>query len=105
MTLQDFSDQKVKKKTGAYIQSVNKLRANDAVLEVESRLCHKGIVGTTSKGRQGLGTESTTRWTGASARERRKVVRKEIQQQIEQIIQWRWKPMEIGQDGKQRRQS
>ena len=57
MTLKDARGSKVNE-AGEYIQSEQKWKANEAVVEAESRLRHKDIVGTTCKGRQGLGSES-----------------------------------------------
>ena len=70
LTFKDLNDQKVRE-AGAYIQSGHKWRANEAALEAESRLHNKDIVGITCKGRQGLGMETTTRWTGVLVRETR----------------------------------
>ena len=82
MTLKDARDPKVKE-AGEYEQSGQKWKGNEAVVEVESKLRHKDIVGPTCKGRQGLGSEST-RWKGASARERRMLVQQEIRNQEEE---------------------
>ena len=97
MTLKGARDPKVRE-AGEYVQSGQKWKANEAVVEAESRLRHKDIVGTTCKGRQGLGSESTTRWKGASARERRMLVQQEIRNQEEEarVV----KAVEMGNQGK-----
>ena len=59
MTLKDARGSKVRE-AGEYVQSEQKWKANESVVEAESRLRHKDIVGTTCKGRQGIGSESTT---------------------------------------------
>ena len=71
---------------------------NEAVVEAESTLRHKDIVGTICKGRQGLGSEPTTRWKGASARERRMLVQQEIRNQEEEARVL--KAVEMGNQGK-----
>ena len=97
MTLKAARDSKVRE-AGGYVQSGQEWKANEAVVEAESRLRHKDIVGTICKGRQGLGSESTTRWKGASARERRMLVQQEIRNQEEEARVL--KAVEMGNQGK-----
>ena len=77
MTLRDSNDPKVSS-AQVDVRSGKKFRAADAVQEAEGRLRHQDIVGSIAKGRQGLGTQETVRWSRATEKERRKLVQEEV---------------------------
>jgi hypothetical protein len=80
MTLRDSKDDKIRR-AGIEIRTGRKWSASSAVLEAESRLQHRDIIGTTTTGRQGLGMVTRQRWAAANQAEKRKLVQDDIRKQ------------------------
>ena len=65
LTLRDSADDKISG-AGIQVRIGRKWLAGKAVCQAESNLQHQDIVGTTNKGREGLGTKQRQRWTNAN---------------------------------------
>ena len=83
MMLKDSKDEKISQ-AGIETRSGRKWDVNKAVEEAESRLRHSDIVGTTTRGRLGLGCVTRTRWHNATREERRELVQDEVRHAEEQ---------------------
>ena len=96
MTLKESNDDMVRR-AGIETLTGRKWSASQAVKQAERRLRHKDIVGTTTVGRQGLGTTKTPRWTTANSRERRQLVQGEVRMAEEETR--RARAVELGLQG------
>ena len=86
MTLRDSEDQVVKD-TLPEVRTGVKWSAKEEVESMESRLCHKDIVGATQIGRAGLGMQKHSFFYRASDHERRRMVTEEIRVGQEEACQ------------------
>ncbi|XP_045174487.2 uncharacterized protein LOC123535800 [Mercenaria mercenaria] len=83
LTLRDSKDNKISG-AGIDIRTGRKWSVSHEVERAESSLKHQDIVGSTNRGREGLGTRSHQSWADANLQERRSMVQSEIRRSEEQ---------------------
>ena len=84
MMLRDSKDEQVSK-AGVTTRSGRKWAADTAVIQAESSLELRDIIGNVCNGRQGLGTSHFTQWRKAGIHQRREMVQAEVRRQEEEI--------------------
>ncbi len=82
MLYEDSSDPKVAQ-AGMEVKTGRKWRADKAVLQAESHIRHRVLVGAVTRGRAGLGTFPTPQYSKAKRKERRRLVQEEMRAAVE----------------------
>uniref|UniRef100_A0A3B1JAJ2 Reverse transcriptase domain-containing protein n=1 Tax=Astyanax mexicanus TaxID=7994 RepID=A0A3B1JAJ2_ASTMX len=83
MMYRDSSDPKVAQ-AGVRVKTGRKWVADEAVLQAESRIRHRALVGAVTRGRAGLGTFSTPQYEKVKGKERHRLVQEEVRAEVEE---------------------